>query len=71
MVFLVTGRAKAPILERVRQGPFVPQQLPAQAIRPNNGRLYWLVDRAAAANLNPASPNPNDSAPCTAEDDGP
>jgi hypothetical protein len=32
-------------------GPHQPDVLPAQAIRPSDGRLLWMVDEAAAAQL--------------------
>jgi 6-phosphogluconolactonase len=38
-------------LQQVLQGPFTPDVLPAQAIRPLQGRLTWLVDEAAAGRL--------------------
>ncbi|MEP6535848.1 MAG: 6-phosphogluconolactonase [Bryobacteraceae bacterium] len=47
VVFLVAGEDKAPALKSVLQGPFEPDQLPAQLIRPVDGRLIWLVDEAA------------------------
>jgi 6-phosphogluconolactonase len=48
VIFLVSGEEKALILKAVLQGRHEPEQLPAQLIRPNHGRLLWLVDRAAA-----------------------
>jgi 6-phosphogluconolactonase len=51
IVFLVSGREKAPILHRVLEGPADPHLLPAQMIAPTAGRLRWLVDSDAAANL--------------------
>jgi len=53
VLFLVSGGAKANILRRVLEGPRRPQELPAQAIAPSNGRLRWCVDAAAAAELTP------------------
>jgi 6-phosphogluconolactonase len=38
-------------LKSVLEGPFEPERLPAQLIRPERGRLVWLVDRAAAGQL--------------------
>jgi 6-phosphogluconolactonase len=54
VVFLVSGRDKAAILRRVLCGALDPDDLPAQAIAPASGRLRWMVDAAAAAEL-PAS----------------
>jgi 6-phosphogluconolactonase len=51
VLFLVSGGAKAGILRRVLEGPRRPQELPAQAIAPSNGRVRWCVDAAAAAEL--------------------
>ena len=53
VLFLVAGGAKAGILRRVLEGPRRPQELPAQAIAPSNGRVRWCVDAAAAADLTP------------------
>lgn len=54
VAFLVSGRAKAAILRRVLDGPYQPDALPAQIIAPRAGRLRWLVDADAAADLRPA-----------------
>ena len=48
VIFLVSGEEKAETLRAVLQGPYQPERLPAQLLRPVNGRLLWLVDRAAA-----------------------
>lgn len=52
VLFLVSGNEKAPMLRRVLQGPHEPELLPAQIVVPRAGRLRWLVDAAAAADLN-------------------
>jgi 6-phosphogluconolactonase len=49
IVFLVSGRARATTLRRVREEPREPAVLPAQIIAPRAGRLRWLVDADAAA----------------------
>lgn len=49
--FLVSGAGKAERLRQVLEGPAQPEQLPAQAIHPQNGRLTWLVDEAAVSGL--------------------
>jgi len=49
IVFLVSGEEKAQILSDMLEGP--PAQFPAQAIKPTNGKVIWLVDEPAAANL--------------------
>lgn len=51
VVFLVSGRAKAATLRRVREGPYQPDALPAQIVAPRAGRLRWLVDADAASDL--------------------
>ncbi len=47
VIFMVTGADKAPALKAVLEGPFEPEQLPAQLLQPQNGKLLWLVDTAA------------------------
>ena len=56
VLFLVSGGAKAGVVRRVLEGPYRPQELPAQAIAPSNGRVRWCVDAAAAAELGKGSP---------------
>jgi len=51
VVFLVSGSEKADALQRVIEAEVNPDELPAQLIKPQNGQLIWLVDRAAAAGL--------------------
>lgn len=51
VVFLVSGQRKAEILWRVLEGPPQPDELPAQAVRPDDGAAWWLVDRDAASRL--------------------
>jgi 6-phosphogluconolactonase len=48
VAFLVTGAEKAAMLQRVLEGEYDPQRIPAQLIRPTQGKVVWLVDRAAA-----------------------
>lgn len=48
VLFLVCGAGKAKAVRDVLQGPFQPEKLPAQAIKPLKGRLTWLLDKAAA-----------------------
>jgi 6-phosphogluconolactonase len=50
-IFMVTKADKALALKGVLEGPYEPEQLPSQLIQPNNGRLLWLVDTAAASKL--------------------
>jgi 6-phosphogluconolactonase len=51
IIFMVTGADKAPALKAVLEGPFEPEQLPAQLLQPTNGKLLWLVDAAAGSML--------------------
>jgi len=51
VIFIVSGAEKAERLHSVLEGPFQPEVLPAQVIRPARGRLLWLLDKAAAARL--------------------
>ncbi len=51
IMFMVTGADKAPALKSVLEGPFEPEQLPAQLLQPKNGKLLWLVDTAAGSML--------------------
>jgi 6-phosphogluconolactonase len=51
VIFLVSGAAKAPALAAVLEGEPRPELYPAQVVAPIDGRLLWLVDRAAAAQL--------------------
>ncbi len=51
IVFLVTGRAKAVTVQRVLEGPYTPQHLPAQRIQPKNGQITWFIDQEAASLL--------------------
>jgi len=49
--FLVSGERKARRLRQVLVGPYQPEVLPAQVVRPSSGRLRWLIDDAAALHL--------------------
>ena len=50
-LFLVSGEEKAEALKAVLEGDFQPDRFPAQVVRPEDGRLLWMVDRAAAREL--------------------
>jgi 6-phosphogluconolactonase len=49
ILFLVTGESKADIVAAVLSGPQA--GLPAQRVRPTAGKVTWLLDTGAAANL--------------------
>lgn len=48
---LVCGAVKAGIAQRVLEGRFEPEVLPAQYLAPAAGQLIWWLDAAAAARL--------------------
>jgi 6-phosphogluconolactonase len=47
VVFIATGPEKASIVQQVMRDP-IPQAFPAQLIRPVDGELWWMLDRAAS-----------------------
>jgi 6-phosphogluconolactonase len=51
VMFMVTRADKAAALKAVLEGPYEPDQLPAQLIQPASGKLLWLVDQAAGSML--------------------
>jgi 6-phosphogluconolactonase len=53
VTFVVSGANKAETLQRVLEQPLNPDALPAQAIRPAQGRVTWMVDQAAAGRVKP------------------
>ncbi len=53
ILFLVSGRSKAEILQQVLGGP--PGLYPAQMVHPIAGSLSWLVDQEAGAQLQTVS----------------
>jgi len=53
VAFVVQGDGKAEALKAVIEGPYSPDLLPAQLIRPIHGRLTWFVDMSAAHLLSP------------------
>jgi len=58
VAFLIEGAAKAARLHDVLLGKYDPETLPSQLIRPTSGKLEFLLDVAAAAEL-PAAPEQN------------
>ena len=55
VIFMATGKDKALALKGVLEGPYEPEQLPAQMIQPN-GTLMWFLDREAASLLDTVAP---------------
>ena len=51
VVFLVGGTEKAAALHEVLETDAPGEQYPSKLVRPTNGSLIWLVDRAAASGL--------------------
>jgi 6-phosphogluconolactonase len=51
VTFIVSGAGKADPLRQVLTGPYRPDALPAQIVRPIGGRLLWLTDEEAVAHL--------------------
>ena len=51
IAFLVTGENKAERLSEVLSGESSSEQLPSQLIKPLNGSLEWLIDKAAKAGM--------------------
>jgi 6-phosphogluconolactonase len=51
VAFLVSGSGKAATLSDVLDGGIDVDRLPSQVVRPTDGTLTWLVDAAAAADL--------------------
>lgn len=48
VVFLVSGSEKAKIVKEVLDGP---EKYPAQAVKPTNGELLWMLDEDAASEI--------------------
>ena len=51
IAFMATGEKKAQTLAEVLGDRYNPELYPAQRIRPDDGRLIWLVDESAAGKL--------------------
>jgi len=55
VAFLVSGTDKAPALHAVLEEDVVGEQYPSKLIHPVDGKLIWLIDRAAASQLSSKS----------------
>ena len=55
VTFLVSGTDKAPALHAVLEGDAPGEQYPSKLVRPVDGKLIWLIDRAAASELSSKS----------------
>ena len=51
VTFLVSGTDKAPALKAVLEEDVPAEQYPAKLVKPSDGKLIWLIDRAAASAL--------------------
>ncbi len=51
VLFLATGADKADALQAVLEGPYNPDEYPAQIVRPANGEVVWMVDEAIAQKI--------------------
>jgi 6-phosphogluconolactonase len=51
ILFLVTGNDKSEAVAAVLEGPYQPDEYPAQIVHPTNGEVTWMLDTAAAAHL--------------------
>jgi 6-phosphogluconolactonase len=58
VMFLVSGGQKAETLARALEGGEGGAELPAQLVRPRDGTVLWLVDRAAARLFHRRVPRP-------------
>jgi 6-phosphogluconolactonase len=55
VAFLVSGTDKASVLRAVLEEDVPAEQYPSKLVRPTEGKLIWLVDRAAASALSSKS----------------
>ncbi len=51
VLFLVTGSEKADALHAVLEGEYQPDEYPAQIVRPINGEVVWMLDKAVAQKI--------------------
>ena len=51
VLFLVSGADKAPALREVLEGTEAIELYPAKGVQPKSGRLLWMLDQAAASQL--------------------
>jgi 6-phosphogluconolactonase len=63
VAFVVAGKGKSAILQRVLEGSPDPNEFPAQLIKPAEGRLLWLVDRDASRLLSGKTVRDDHTAP--------
>jgi 6-phosphogluconolactonase len=51
VLFLATGAEKQDAFQAVIEGPYNPDEYPAQIVRPPQGEVMWMVDTAIAGKL--------------------
>lgn len=51
VIFLVSGKEKAPTLKEILESAPDPEKYPAQMVKPLDGNLIWLIDKQAAGLL--------------------
>jgi len=51
VLFLISGKDKAPAVQAVLEGPKQPQVYPSQLVSPSWGHVTWIMDQAAASLL--------------------
>jgi 6-phosphogluconolactonase len=51
VAFVVSGADKATVLKTVLEDDVPGEQYPSKLVQPKNGKLIWLLDRAAASEL--------------------
>ena len=56
ILFLVTGSDKADALQAVLEGTYQPEEYPAQIVRPPNGEVVWMLDKAISAKIRVSKP---------------
>lgn len=54
ILFLATGADKADALHAVLEGPYNPDEYPAQIVKPAHGEVVWMVDAAIAQKIHRA-----------------
>jgi 6-phosphogluconolactonase len=59
VAFLVSGMDKATMLRTVLEEDVPAEQYPAKLVKPSDGKLMWLVDRAAASALSNKGQTPS------------
>jgi 6-phosphogluconolactonase len=51
ILFLATGPDKASVMQTIAEGPYNPDEYPAQIVQPAHGEVVWMLDEAIAQKL--------------------